>query len=63
MKKEILMESGECLYGNQWVSPLADDLNINRKTIQRYNSGELDPNPRLQHEIIALFRSAKRKNQ
>lgn len=55
MNKEILKASGEALYGENWVSPLANDLNINRKTIQRYNSGEIPVNPKIKADIAELL--------
>ena len=55
MKKENLQLAGELLHGNEWVSPLAADLTINRKTIQRYNNGENAINQNLAPEIVALL--------
>ena len=55
MKKELLVSAGENLFGENWVSPLADDLKINRKTIQRYNSGEIAVNQNIAPELVALL--------
>ena len=55
MKKELLVNAGENLFGENWVSPLADDLKINRKTIQRYNSGEIAVNQNIAPELVALL--------
>ena len=55
MKKELLVNAGVNLFGENWVSPLADDLKINRKTIQRYNSGEIAVNQNIAHELVALL--------
>lgn len=61
MNNEILKASGESLYGENWVSPLANDLNINRKTIQRYNSGEMQVNQKIKKEIAELLSIRERK--
>lgn len=38
----LLVECGQALYGDQWVSPLADDLSVNRRTLTRWKaSGEM----------------------
>ena len=55
MKKELLANAGQLLHGNDWVTPLSVDLAINRKTIQRYNSGENQINQNLAPEIVALL--------
>ena len=55
MKKELLVNAGVNLFGENWVSPLADDLKINRKTIQRYNSGEIAVNQNIAPELVALL--------
>ena len=55
MKKELLANAGQLLHGNDWVTPLSIDLAINRKTIQRYNSGENQINQNLAPEIVALL--------
>ena len=55
MKKELLGNAGQLLHGNDWVTPLSIDLAINRKTIQRYNSGENQINQNLAPEIVALL--------
>ena len=55
MKKELLANAGQLLHGNDWVTPLSIDLAINRKTIQRYNSGENAINQNLAPEIVALL--------
>ncbi len=51
----IFILVGEALYGEQWVSPLARDLNINRKSLQRYVSGEREANPNLYKDMLLLL--------
>lgn len=46
---------GKALYGEQWVSSIANDLHVNRKTIQRYANNEVAVNPKLYPEILDLL--------
>lgn len=55
MNTIILSEIGKALYGLNWVTPLAKDLKINRKTIQRYMSGELKINPNIAIDLAKLL--------
>ena len=55
MNKEILKAIGEALHGEQWVTPLSKDLNINRKTIQRYMNGELKINSGIASDLASLL--------
>jgi hypothetical protein len=55
MNAKILSAIGEALYGVNWVTPLAKDLNINRKTIQRYISGELKINPNIAIDLANIL--------
>jgi len=52
---KLIAQIGEALYGDGWVSALARDLGINRKTIQRYASGEYEVNPNLYAELQMLL--------
>lgn len=52
----LITAIGKLLHGEQFVSPLAKDLNINRKTIQRYISKEAAVNPKLYPEILELLK-------
>ena len=40
MTPELLTEIGEALYGNQWQTDLARDLDVAVRTVQRWLSGE-----------------------
>lgn len=46
---------GKALYGENWRAPLAKDLNINERTMRRYEKGELEVNPKLIPELINLI--------
>lgn len=50
-----ITKAGEALHGDDWKTPLANSLNLNRKTMQRYAAGEMQVNPRLWAEIIDLI--------
>lgn len=36
----LLLEAGEALYGSQWQSPIARDLNVADRTVRRWIAGE-----------------------
>lgn len=58
---ESLIESGKALHGANWVTPLARDLNINRKTIQRYVNGELKQLGKFDADLASLLYVRNRK--
>lgn len=58
---KLIIEIGKLLHGEQFVSPLANDLDINRKTIQRYISEEVAVNPNLYPEILNLLKQHQKK--
>jgi len=35
----ILAALGEALYGSEWITEMARDLRVNRRTVQRWRSG------------------------
>lgn len=41
----LLKLTGEALYGPQWQSQLARDLNCNVRTVQRWAAGSHEPPP------------------
>lgn len=58
---KLIIEIGKLLHGEQFVSALANDLDINRKTIQRYISEEVAVNPNLYPEILNLLKQHQKK--
>jgi hypothetical protein len=52
---DILRRAGEALYGESWVAPLSDALDINPRTIQRWASGKNEINPAIWQEILDLI--------
>ena len=61
MNKEIFKNAGELLHGKDWVTPLANDLNINRKTVQRWNKDELRINDNITDEVANLLYSKEQR--
>lgn len=44
----------ERLWGHDWIAPMAEVLDINRRTIERWRAGEGEPNIGLQTEMRRL---------
>ena len=42
------------LWGDDWIAPMSEVLNINRRTIERWRAGEGEPNIGLQTELRRL---------
>jgi hypothetical protein len=55
-RREALRRIGQALYGDDWVSPLARDLKISPRTMQRWASGARDeaPSPAVLSDARAL---------
>lgn len=55
MNPELLRRAGEGLYGPNWYSALAQDLRINRRTLQRWAAGDArDAPPTLRRALARL---------
>lgn len=52
-----LRRIGEALYGERWKVPLAGDLGVNRKTVQRWLNGHSAIPPEVAGELAALMRA------
>lgn len=50
----LLREAGEALYGTQWQSEMARDLNINTRTVQRWVAGVGEPAPGHYLDILRI---------
>lgn len=50
----LLVEAGEALYGPQWQSQLARDLDVSDRTIRRYAAGTSDPPVGLYLDLLRL---------
>jgi len=38
---ELLAETGKLLYGEHWMSEMANDLGINRETVRQFTTGRM----------------------
>ena len=63
MNRALLNRVGESLYGESpgWHEPLAYDLSVDLRTMQRWASGKRDIPPAIQGELAALCHEAARE--
>lgn len=57
MTPDLLRECGEALYGPQWQSALARDLQVADRTVRRWAAGDFGMPPGLGEELIELLLS------
>ena len=64
LNRKTLLEVGEALYGPSWHAPLADDLDVALRTMQRWAAGKFDIPAGIWPEIadIAGTRGTRIKN-
>lgn len=58
--RKLLEEVGKVLYGEQWQSALARDLEVQPRTVQRWLAGDRDV-PDLGAELRALIQRRRRQ--
>lgn len=46
----------EALWGDDWIAPLSDVLGVNRRTVERWKSGDIDPPKSIVSELVRLPR-------
>ena len=55
----LMQRAGRLLYGTEWHSPLARDLDVKLRTIQRWAAGDIKPRPdaamEIRRELAALI--------
>lgn len=51
MTRSDLIEAGQLLFGEEWQSPMARELGVALRTVQRWASGENDPPPGIGAEL------------
>lgn len=56
MDKQLLIKAGQSAYGDNWQTPLANDLDVNARSIRYWVSGERQP-PNLQNELITILQN------
>lgn len=52
---DLLRRAGRALYGNHWKAPLADDLEINLRTIERWESGSQEIPPGVAQDLAQII--------
>lgn len=57
MSPALLRVAGEALYGTRWKSPLARDLDITKRTMERWAGGEYTIPDWVWPEIEQLLKS------
>lgn len=61
MTPDDLRRIGQCLYGPEWQSPMARDLDVALRTVQRWASGAVairdEQGERIRGELLALIPS------
>lgn len=55
MTPDLLRECGEALYGQQWQSALARDLQVADRTVRRWAAGDFGMPPSLGVELRQLL--------
>lgn len=50
----LLRETGEAMYGDQWQSPLARDLGVAVRTVQRWAAGVNAPGDGVYMDLLRL---------
>jgi|GEM_PF-1543762 hypothetical protein len=51
----LLRRSGEALYGERWQAPLARDLGVALRTVQRWTAGDHPIPPGVWRDLCALL--------
>jgi hypothetical protein len=57
---DTLADIGEALFGPHWVAPLADALDVNLRTMQRWAAGQFAIPDTLRGELATLCRARGR---
>jgi hypothetical protein len=52
---ELIRAAGEALFGSRWQTDLGDELGINRRTVQRWVSGQNEPMPGVWADLEAML--------
>jgi hypothetical protein len=52
---DLIRAAGEALYGPRYESDLAIALDVNRRTVRRWKSGEDEPRPGVWSDLLALM--------
>jgi len=52
----LIVAVGQALYGSRWQSELARALGVAIRTVQRWSSGNTEPQPGVYRDLLALVR-------
>jgi hypothetical protein len=52
---DLIRAAGEALYGPRYESDLASALDVNRRTVRRWKSGEDEPRVGVWDDLLALM--------
>lgn len=55
LSPETLNDAGALLFGPAWISPMAEALGVNRRTVERMRSGKNPVSPWMAHRLIDLI--------
>jgi len=55
MNRPTIREIGEALYGPLWQSPMARDLGVAVRTVQRWAAGDTEPAPGVWDDLRQLL--------
>ena len=56
MDAPLIVAVGQALYGSRWQSELARALGVAIRTVQRWSSGDAEPQPGVYRDLLALVR-------
>ena len=59
LSPELLRSCGEALYGQQWQAPIARDLEVALRTVQRWAAGEFGMPEGIGSELADLIRARR----
>jgi len=56
----LIARVGYAIYGNHWTVPMADDLKVNVRTVQRWGAGKFQTPPRIFVELAKIAQTLAR---
>jgi len=59
--RNMLIKTGEALYGPHWQRELARALHVNERTMRRWVSGETNPPNSINSDLLLLLHERKRQ--
>lgn len=59
--REMLIKTGEALYGPHWQRELARHLNVNERTMRRWVAGDTHPPDSISSDLLLLLHERKRQ--